>query len=331
MYNEFYLLKKARKFFRLCAGRSAFPPEDISIELSTVCDRNCSVCFREALPLEHGFMDLETFRLVAERILDACGTTKPDYLNLVGLGEPFLNPAFPDILRHIRAAMPGTRINVSSNLVSAPDDTLKTVLEQGLIDRLSVSVDLPEGGRTDLHTFTHFLRTRLKSVARQAAAGGKKLSVRVHTLIISRDQVLKILGICAETGVDILHLIRLNTHHLPSPKPPRVTKREEMEILRFARREAAKAGITVWNNNVFNIFMHAASRLDRICLLSDDHIFINAQAEVLPCFLLRGMKFGSLKDQSLREIFLHPAKKGFYSFQRNLCGGCDVYKNAHHH
>lgn len=331
MYNEFRLFKKTCKFLRLCAGRYAFPPEDIAIEVSTLCDRTCSICFRNTLRLEKGVMDLETFKLTAARIKEAFGRRNPAYLNLVGLGEPFLNPDLPAILAHIRSVMPDTRINVSSNLVSAPEKTLEDVLDRGLIDRLSVSIDLPDDGRDELHTFTPLLRARLASAVARAGAGDKKLSVRVHSIILSGEQVTKIIGICAGAGVDILHLTRLNTHHLKEPSLRRVTKKEELEIVASARREAAASGIAVWNNNDFNVFMRLASRRDKICLLSDDHLFINAQAEVLPCFFLRGVKLGSLRTQSLRDIFSGPEKKGFYQAQKDLCGGCDVYKEHYRH
>jgi len=99
MYYEASLADKARKFCRLMAGRRAFPPNDITIEVTTRCGRGCAVCFRGPLGVTPADMAPELYEKVLAGVKAAYRGGGPRYLNFVGLGEPFCHPRLEHYLR----------------------------------------------------------------------------------------------------------------------------------------------------------------------------------------------------------------------------------------
>ena len=77
--------------------------------------------------------------------------------------------------------------------------------------------------------------------------------------------------------------------------------------------------------------MRIASHFDKYCLMTDDHMFIDVEGNVLPCFFLRKHVFGDLKHESLQQIYARTPKLSFYSDQEVVCKGCDEYKENYHH
>jgi MoaA/NifB/PqqE/SkfB family radical SAM enzyme len=119
--------------------------------------------------------------------------------------------------------------------------------------------------------------------------------------------------------------------HAFGDKPParRPDLAGERKIIAAARRLCAGLGLRCNNNNSYNVFMDIASAGGQRCLASDDHVFITAAGEVLPCFRLRSEKFGGLADRPLAEICEARALTDFYGRQRGLCARCDIYKKGH--
>ena len=99
--------------------------------------------------------------------------------------------------------------------------------------------------------------------------------------------------------------------------------------MRFAAGKAAESGLRCMNNNSYDIFMDLASDRDRRCLTSDDHVFIDAGGNVLPCFYLREFRYGDLSRESLSTICGKRRELDFYGSQARLCAGCDIYKREH--
>ncbi len=328
MYFEASLAAKARKFFRLVLGRYAFPPNDITVEVTTRCGRGCAVCFREPLGVEQAEMAPELFKKILFEIKSVCGSGGPRYLNFVGLGEPFCHPRLEEFLRLAARTLPGTALNVSTGLVPFDRNAFAGLVRDGVLNRLSVSLDTLEADGP-YHRFTGEARENLDFIS-----GFKKenpdFRLRVQTLITSLPAAEAVVRRAAAAGADELQLMRADLHAF-GDKPParRPGLAEERDITAAARRLCAGLGLRCNNNNSYNVFMDIASAGGRRCLASDDHLFITAGGDVLPCFRLRGERFGSLAERPLAEICGARALTDFYGRQRGLCARCDIYKKGH--
>ncbi|OGR79089.1 MAG: hypothetical protein A2X32_11245 [Elusimicrobia bacterium GWC2_64_44] len=326
MYFEATLAEKARKFFRLVLGRAAYPPRDITIEITTRCGRGCAVCFRGPLGVAPADMPRETFLKVLAAVREGYGGGGPRYLNFVGLGEPFCHPQLAEFLRLAAERFPGTELNLSTGLVPFDREGFAALVRGRVINRLSVSLDGPEPGG-NFHSFSEEARANLEFLAglKKSEPGFK---IRVQTLITSRAAVLAAARLAAGAGADELQLMRVDLHAFAGTPP--VTRpgfAEERSIVAEASALAASLGLRCRNNNAYNFFMDLASGFDRRCLISDDHIFVNAQGDALPCFFLRDVKSGNLASQPLAA--LTAGREKFYGRQAGLCRACDIYKRRH--
>ncbi len=287
------------------------------------------MCFRNVLAFNRGTMPLEVFKRITARLKAAFQDRGPDYVNFVGLGEVLLNPELLPILRHFKEVFSDSKANISTNLLHFDESLFTTILAEGLADRISVSVDDTEDCGIFYHGDAGAVAAALESLTRLNAAATRPAGLRLQAVMISKDQTLRVIGLAARCGARIVNLNRLTQHAVhPEKRIVRPSVGQEKEILRCAREIAAPLGIEVWNNNTFNIFMNLASAGDRFCLITDDHLFIDVNGRALPCFCLRGQAWGSLLTDSLAELYAR--KPDFYSLQPAVCGGCDVYKKAHH-
>ena len=55
-------------------------------------------------------------------------------------------------------------------------------------------------------------------------------------------------------------------------------------------------------------------------------LFVDVDANVLPCYSRRGEVLGNLLGQPLKEIVAAKRRAGLYGSQPASCGGCDIYK-----
>ena len=323
MYFDASLGEKALKFFRLVLNRYAFPPRDITIEVSTRCGQGCAMCFRGPLGVLPADMDIALYRRVLSNLKTAFGRGQPSYLNFVGLGEPFSNPRLADILRLTAEAFPAAELNVSTGLSALDRDAFEKLAADGIVHRVSVSLDgLDEGG--DFHPCSDRIKEDF-AFLRDLRAGGKDFKIRVQTLITSQPRVDDALDFAAAMGADEVQLMRVDLHAFGDAPPVS----QERAIVRAASARAARLGLACRNNNSYDVFMDIASAWGRRCLITDDHIFIDVGGDVLPCFCLRDVKFGNLASMSLAEVCTARTASDFYGRQAELCRGCDIYRRHH--
>lgn len=314
------------KFLRLVFWKFAFPPNDITIELSTVCEQECEICFRFPLAISPENMSFELFKIVLARITE-CNSKSLKYLNFVGLGEVFCNENLIDILKYTKQAYPKVLINITTGLVPFNENAIKSILEGKLVDQLNISIDHVEAKYSYLHPFNEQTLTNIDKLLELHRAHHPKLNVRFQSILISKAQIEKILNFAKSKGIDQLHFIRLNLHAFKgNTNVKRIEQEEEIKLMTFARKYAKLNKVKITHHNSFNIFMKIASHFDKICLISDDHMFIDVNGNVLPCFYLREHSFGNIKNNSLKEIFSTSKKRIFYSEQKHCCKYCDVYK-----
>ena len=327
MYYEASLKEKALKFLRLVSKRYAYPPRDITIEISTRCSQNCAMCFGPALGVPKTDMSPELFAGIMAALKTGFGGGQPKYLNFVGLGEPFLNESLGEMLRLAKRTFPDTALNISTSLSILDRALISELAAEKVISRVSVSIDSLDAGGP-LHPFTEAVRKNFSLLAAMKASGGFK--IRVQTLISSKERVEEVVKFAAGAGADEIQLMRIDLHAFKdNPPVERPALREERRIVRSAARLAGQSGLRCMNNNSYNIFMDLASLWGRHCLTTDDHVFLDVDGNVLPCFYLRNVNFGNLTRHTLAETNEKKRNPSFYSRQALLCAGCDIYKKEH--
>lgn len=331
MYAEVNLYKKFSKFLRLVFHNIAFPPNDITIEISTKCNQRCRACFKFPLKIKEEVMQFEVFQSILMRLKDS-SSGKIEYLTFVGLGEIFCHDQLLEILSFTKEIFPYIRINISTNLMSFEENLLRTVIEDKIVDQISLSLDDTETIAPFFHIFSRSLLKNITRLMQLRLQYNPQLKIRLQSIILSRDQTKRIIDFADVYGMDVVHFIRLDLHAFNGEIDlQRVAYKEEQQIIAFARQYSKNRGVRIRYNNSFNIFMKLASYFDKYCLLSDDHIFIDVKGNVLPCFYLRKHSFGNLVKESLSQIYAKKKRKLFYQDQAILCKGCDVYKMKHHH
>lgn len=329
MYFEATLAQKARKFFRLVFGLRAFPPNDITVEITTRCAAGCAVCFREPLGVKPADMPAGLFSKVISEIKAAYGGGGPRYLNFVGLGEPFCHPELESFLRLAARELPGTRLNLSTGLAPFDREAFSRLAADGALNRLSVSLDGDAPGGA-FHKFTEEARGNLNFIAAHKKAHPAFL-LRAQVLLTSREGVEAAVRRAAAAGADELQLMRVDLHAFgENPPAERPGFGEERAIVAAAKALAASLGLACRNNNEHNFFMDVASGWDSYCLITDDHVFVTAEGDLIPCFYLRSEKFGNLGLQTLAEAARARKKAWLRARQGEGCQRCDIYKRHHH-
>ncbi|MBS7654497.1 radical SAM protein [Candidatus Bathyarchaeota archaeon] len=111
-------------------------PEALQIEVTNRCNFNCQMCIRRVWDAKMGDLNLDLYRRVAK-------TTFPHLRRLIlyGLGEPFANPNFIEMLKIAREELPGdSEILISTNGSLLDPRLTEKILRIG-VDNISFSID----------------------------------------------------------------------------------------------------------------------------------------------------------------------------------------------
>jgi len=104
----------------------------IDLELSSLCNLSCTFCPRSKIKRSKHFIDLNTIDSLIP-IID-----EKHIIWFSGMGEPFLHPNLPEIIRRIKKS--GAKVYTNTN-ASAPryKDTLDIAIKEGL-DYVNISI-----------------------------------------------------------------------------------------------------------------------------------------------------------------------------------------------
>ncbi len=121
-------------------GPQAFPPQ-VFIELTSVCNLNCSFCGYPSMEREKKLMDEE----LAKKIIDQCAENGVWYLTFQFYGEPLTAPDYFTRMIKYAKSKGIVNVNTTSNMVLMTPDIMKMWIDAGL-DTLNISFDaaIPE-------------------------------------------------------------------------------------------------------------------------------------------------------------------------------------------
>lgn len=308
------------------------------ISISDPCNHRCVMCHfhppGEATPLAQfggrnpGVMDLATFEQVTEDLY-RLGTREVD---LVGRGEPLLNPCVLDMVAHAKNR--GFRVKMISNGSRLTSEICRGLAEHGL-DLYQVSLNAarpetyPQIHVTESPAAFLALKERLKElVAARTRSPRKTPQVTLSFAIgaINYAELPEMVDTIAEIGADAGHF----QHWLPVTSNAVATALSDSQyaelrktLVPAAERRAAGLGIRT------NLRAFAAAppsyRLDREetgeavvpCYIGSYFTAILSNGNVIPCCQTQA-SVGSLSTQSFTSIWRGESYAEFRRAGRNL-------------
>lgn len=122
----------ASSFSTFRRAPSASLPFKLKFESSSLCNLKCRMCpLNVGLKRKQGYLKFENFKYVFDQI-------KPAYLNLTGIGEPFLNPDIFKIVTYAKKKRAIVKFDTNATLLNS--EKINKILATK-IDVLSISID----------------------------------------------------------------------------------------------------------------------------------------------------------------------------------------------
>jgi MoaA/NifB/PqqE/SkfB family radical SAM enzyme len=112
-------------------------PEALQIEVTNKCNFNCQMCIRRVWKAELQDFNLDLYKKIAESSF-----SRLKRLILYGVGEPFVNSDFPEMLRTAREHLPkDSTISISTNGSLLTPTIANKILEEAKPITISFSID----------------------------------------------------------------------------------------------------------------------------------------------------------------------------------------------
>ncbi|MDR4506765.1 MAG: radical SAM protein [Candidatus Brocadiaceae bacterium] len=96
----------------------------VDLELTNRCRNNCLMCPREAITRSHGIMQKDTFKTVAQKLIN-----EGSLIAFSGMGDPLLHPMIFDWIRDIRRR--GGDVGIVVNPASLRKEHIRELIESG--------------------------------------------------------------------------------------------------------------------------------------------------------------------------------------------------------
>ncbi len=299
VFYSFFLTKWTKKPFQWGM------PFSISFEPTTACNLRCPECPSglRAFSRPTGNMKSDFFRDTIDEIYKDL-----IYLIFYFQGEPYINPAFLDMVSY--AHKKGIYTITSTNGHFLNDKNAKNTVESGL-DRLIISVDGTTQEVYENYRKSGNLETVLKG-AKNIVKWKKKLKAKTPHLIFqflvvkpNQHQISEIYKLAEEIGIDEVKLKTAQVYDYKHGNPLIPT------IEKYARYKKQKDG----TYGVKNKLLNHCWKLWHSCVITWD-------GKVVPCCFDKDAthQLGDLKDNSFNEIWHNPA---YYQFRRKILTGRD--------
>ncbi len=114
-------------------------PEFINIELTNHCNLRCLICpHGHDLIKKKGYMDVAVYKKIIDEISE-CPDWVPNRINLVGVGESLLHPAFMEMAKYSKQA--GYTQILTTNAFFLTRNKTDEIVDEHLLDQIEISFD----------------------------------------------------------------------------------------------------------------------------------------------------------------------------------------------
>ena len=312
------------KFIRLATQRRKRYPEEIQVEITNACNLTCAMC-----PHSFGSMPQQDFSL--DLFLEMVNRNPaPRRLVLTGWGEPLLHPALFEMVSLVNRQWPSTDVRFTTNGILL-DEVNRNKLKEHRVEQISISMDLWPGQKVkpELQRFLHPSSPKTVQNLQDYYADNdlaKKTPVRLQCLLVQEnfEDIKKMIDFSNELGMEGLNLVRLQIYPGMVLHRPLWLDEQSMidELIHYGKTKK----VVVNSLNRQNWIIRLATGFDRICLKTDDSLYITLEGTVTPCCNLRQYSIGSLQEHqfSIQRIWNDATEREFFRKQNTICAKCDA-------
>lgn len=320
-------LRKIHKFFNCLLKRPSSFPYEAQIEVTNRCNLTCPMCPRKALALPEEDMPLSLFHELVSRLQGIKS------LILMGFGEPLMHPQFIPLVQEVNALLPIAEVKLATNGYLLHEALARDLLRNCRVAQINFSIEgvkdeiqgVQEGHPSHeevLHNIHNLIRLRGRS---------PRPRITIQSLLLEGNeaQIEDVIRFAAQAGSDSFNLQRVWDYGGLVPSLKRPSYERQRESIEGLKAIAKKEGIAFHCINHQSLAMRLASHFDRLCLRTDDHLYIDIEGQVTPCCNLRSFVVGHLLHEPLRDIWHGQRLQHFRRNQLSICGSCDVLKGAY--
>ena len=317
-------LENVRKFLRLATRQRCAYPDEIQIEITNACNLTCAMC-----PHTFGAIPQENFPLSQMENL-VRENPAPKRLILTGWGEPLLHPDFFSILDTIRQHWPLTQVRFTTNGILLDGNARQKIRNYG-ITQISVSFDLFPGNtiKPELQRFVHPASPKTMQNLRhycedKVLCHATPIVLQSLLLRENYEDIKSMISFAAEIGIPAINLVRLQQYPgLPFTRP---AWKEEQQMIQSLQRLGRQNTVAVRSLNKQHLLIRLATGFDRICLKTDDSLYITLNGTATPCCNLRDYSIGALEkiNYSITTAWNSLEEQSFFRHQSDICGTCDA-------
>jgi len=176
-----YALMSSFSTFRH-SSRAAMPFK-LKMECSAVCNLKCKMCpLNTGLKRKQGVLKFENFKYVFDQV-------NPPYLNLTGIGEPFMNPDLFKIVKY--AKKKGAMVKLDTNGTFLTHDNINKILDTG-IDIVSTSIDgVDKKSYERIRKGSNFELVKKNIKALVSERNRRNSKTRVHMFFVLQENNIK--------------------------------------------------------------------------------------------------------------------------------------------
>lgn len=313
------------KFARLLFRRRASYPDEIQIEVTNACNLKCGMC-----PHTLGQVPVKEFPLEAFEAL-VRDNPAPRRLVLTGWGEPLLHTDFFTLVYVANEYWPKTQVRFTTNGLLLNWETRDEIARVNMA-AVTVSADLaPDSSawspkwKDILHPPSPKVIRNIREYCRDEEIS-KRTPLYIQCLVVpvNVSDVEFYIRLAAETGAAGVNLVRMQNHG--GNEAERFAWEEEQRVLAGLIGLGRKEGIKVRSANRQNALVRLATRGDRICMRTDDSLYITADGVCTPCCNIREFGIGSARDGTIniKRAWNSERERSFFRNQRPVCGQCDA-------
>lgn len=297
--------------------------QHLQVEPTNYCNQHCVMCNRTVPFGAH----LNDKHLGAQEFDDILTQVQPEYVSLVGYGEPLLHPAFHELVEV--AVSHNVKVSVTSNL-SVPNADV-SVLAMGGIENVYVSLDHPlsEGHAAMGRTGFDVVQSNLDRLVSLRKARGGTPKIRLQSIIMSNTyrHLSALADFAARAGVDYLMLAPC--HYMWDDKTWQrlvgdMDRRELHDSMKQCARQVEKHGLA---SNVAELVQQFDSYWDLNCTPREGFspcvnfwgsCFIDAHGDIRPCGVLSWKPLGNVFQRQFYDVW---QGKEYAALRKGICSG----------
>jgi radical SAM protein with 4Fe4S-binding SPASM domain len=317
-------IKRMYQTMKKLPDKVKFQPIDLQIEPTNACNLGCTMCSRTLyMKRDIKGVGLEELKKIVEQF--------PFLLkiHLQGLGEPFLNKNFFDMVSYLKSK----KINVSTttNASLITEGVLARIPDSG-IDYISVSVD---GGTQEtyenIRKYSNFNRFK-ENLKKLISLREKGIRIEINTVILKEnlEELPKVIELIHELGqvdsitfTDYADNTYEHSHHENNAFLVEDSPRKK-EIINQLKNLAEKYNLTI-----YFLLKKDNTSLRESCFWPWLSCYINSDGSITTCTWILDYSLGNIFDEKFKDIW---NSEKYQEFRKKLksnnlyhrCVGCNV-------